>query len=268
MTFRGLNQALAGTAVFGLLASVSTARDAVHWPVEAGGNGHWYQTIRVASGEVSWSEAKVMAEQMGGHLATITSAQEDNFVKVAAVAPAAVGQGPFELGGPFIGGYQDPNAPDYSEPGGGWRWVTGEPWSYTGWGGGEPFNATPEEDYLQYWRWCCLWWNDTWDALDTGIATFVVEWEADCNGDGIVDFGQILSGALLDIDANGIPDVCEPPLCPGDLITDGVVDGVDLAALLGAWGSSGGPWNADVTMDGIVDAADLAVLLGSWGECG
>ena len=32
---------------------------------------------------------------------------------------------------PWLGGYQDTSTPDYREPGGGWRWVTGEPWGYT-----------------------------------------------------------------------------------------------------------------------------------------
>lgn len=37
----------------------------------------------------------------------------------------------------------------------------------------------------------------------------MLEWDADCNGDGVVDLGQILRGDLLDSDADGIPDVCE-----------------------------------------------------------
>lgn len=40
----------------------------------------------------------------------------------------------------WIGAYQDRSAPDYWEPGGGWRWVSGEPWSYTNWLPGEPNN--------------------------------------------------------------------------------------------------------------------------------
>jgi hypothetical protein len=36
-----------------------------------------------------------------------------------------------------------------------------------------------------------------------------VEWSADCNGDGIVDYGQIRSGQLVDLNSNGVPDVCE-----------------------------------------------------------
>lgn len=57
--------------------------------------------------------------------------------------------------------------------------------------------------------------------------------------------------------------------CDGDVNNDSVVDAVDLAILLGAWG----PWpdscNAstlpDQHEDGVVDAIDLAVLLGAWG---
>jgi hypothetical protein len=41
------------------------------------------------------------------------------------------------------------------------------------------------------------------------VWTYVIEWEADCNGDGIVDYGQIHRGELDDDNANGIPDVCE-----------------------------------------------------------
>ena len=37
----------------------------------------------------------------------------------------------------------------------------------------------------------------------------LVEWESDCNADGIVDFGQIQSGQLQDDNQNNVPDVCE-----------------------------------------------------------
>jgi hypothetical protein len=36
-----------------------------------------------------------------------------------------------------------------------------------------------------------------------------LEWSADCNGDGIVDYGQILRGELEDLNGNGVPDICE-----------------------------------------------------------
>jgi hypothetical protein len=50
---------------------------------------------------------------------------------------------------------------------------------------------------------------------------------------------------------------------PADLNGDGVVDGADLGALLGAWGSA---TFADLNGDGIVDGVDLGTLLGAWGS--
>jgi len=83
---------------------------------------------------------------------------------------------------------------------------------------------------------------------------------------------------------NGQADACEPPPagCTGDIVTsatfnpppDGIVDGADLAILLGEWGPNPGSPADFVTSatfnpppDGIVDGADLAVLLGAWGVC-
>ena len=50
---------------------------------------------------------------------------------------------------------------------------------------------------------------------------------------------------------------------PGDIDGNGVVDVVDLLALLAAWGEPGGP--ADINNDGIVDVVDLLILLANWG---
>ena len=61
-------------------------------------------------------------------------------------------------------------------------------------------------------------------------------------------------------DTPGSPN--PPCLLTGDLDGDGVVAGADLAALLGAWGGSGGV--ADLDGDGTVGGGDLAVLLGAW----
>jgi hypothetical protein len=60
-----------------------------------------------------------------------------------------------------------------------------------------------------------------------------------------------------------------PPPCSGDIIRDGdsedVIDGEDLAAVLGTWGRTGVP--ADINGDGIVDSVDLTYLLSAWGPC-
>jgi hypothetical protein len=62
--------------------------------------------------------------------------------------------------------------------------------------------------------------------------------------------------------------VAVTPACFGDISGNGVVDGVDLAALLGAWGTDGhGKFECDIDGDGVVAGSDLAIMLGSWGPC-
>jgi hypothetical protein len=98
----------------------------------------------------------------------------------------------------------------------------------------------------------------------------IIEWSADCNEDGIVDFGQIRAGDLVDLDADNIPDCCESPLgcCPADIDQSGATNGVDLAAILNNWGTSGGKQpRSDVNRDGLVDGSDLAEVLNAWGPC-
>jgi hypothetical protein len=53
-----------------------------------------------------------------------------------------------------------------------------------------------------------------------------------------------------------------PAANPADLNNDGVVNGIDLAILLGAWNSSNPI--ADINRNGIVDGTDLTTLLASW----
>ena len=141
-------------------AGVATAVP-VQWEVSAGGNGHYYEAIAAPVGGISWYDASAQAQGRSylgvhGHLASITSAAETGFLVN-------------NLGGLsnwWLGGYQDASAPDYSEPGGGWRWVTGEPWSYTNWASGEPNNYSgPEyifgasEAHLVLWS-SAAEWND------------------------------------------------------------------------------------------------------------
>jgi hypothetical protein len=65
---------------------------------------------------------------------------------------------------------------------------------------------------------------------------------------------------------HGVGFVGDP--CPGDITSNGIVDAIDLAAILTAWGTEGsGEFPADASRDGIVDAQDLALVLGSWGAC-
>ena len=228
------------------------AQDAVQWRVEDGGNGHWYQfqaTLR------SWVDAQIAAEAQGGYLVTITTRAEGAF-----------------LGGTmgwanFWGG-----ATDLAD---GWRWVTGEPWSYAPWNCQHCHpSCQPDYSYEHMLEIMC------WDGTDirfnnwsqASLTRSVVEYSADCNADGIVDYGQIRAGELVDANANNIPDCCEQGVscapCPGDVDESGTVNGVDLAAILAVWGSDGGKYpRADTNNDGEVNGADLATVLGSWGSC-
>ena len=56
------------------------------------------------------------------------------------------------------------------------------------------------------------------------------------------------------------------PECPADVTGDGVVDVLDLLAVLAAWGSAGGG-GEDITGDGVVDVLDLLEVLAAWGPC-
>lgn len=115
----------------------------VLWPTNVGGNGHYYELIEVES--ASWSSAKAASESSTfmnsqGHLATITSSAENNFL------------GQLVQGSPryffWLGGHQTPTG---AEPAGGWQWITGESWNYQNWAPGEPSNNGNglEEDALE-----------------------------------------------------------------------------------------------------------------------
>lgn len=116
-----------------------------------GANGHFYQRVDTPT---TWFDARIAAANMSylgmtGHLATITSAQENAYIAVNLGGPDAVAAH-------WLGGYQDTSALVYSEPAGGWRWITGEAWSFTNWaptsslGIPEPNNIGGTEDYLEF----------------------------------------------------------------------------------------------------------------------
>jgi hypothetical protein len=142
-------------SVFFLIAHANAA--SVQWPVSEGGNGHYYEAIYVP-GEITWTNANAAATAMGGYLATISSAQENAFVYslvdddrywYMGSRDPATGPGN-DLNGPWLGGWQNYSAPDYSEPAGGWNWVTGEPFTYTNWHPGEPDNSGGVQDILVF----------------------------------------------------------------------------------------------------------------------
>lgn len=55
--------------------------------------------------------------------------------------------------------------------------------------------------------------------------------------------------------------------CPGDLNSDGTVNGADIYVILGFWGAANSFPVADINGDGVVNGADLATVLSNWGPC-
>jgi len=132
---------------------VFIAQNASAIPIFSPVTGNYYEAI---SGTYDWTTANSNAISKGGHLVTLTSQAENDWVW----ANVITGGNPAFY---WLGGYQDPAG---SEPSGGWKWVTGETWSYANWNGGEPSESTPpgNEDYLQLWN------NGAWNDINGNSA--------------------------------------------------------------------------------------------------
>lgn len=201
----------AAVAMCLLGASAHAQSQAVQWRVEDGGNGHWYARL---DGAMDFLSARAAAQSLGAHLATCRSAEE--WVRIAAVAAAPPLQEPYF----WIGLYQDQASPEYSEPAGAWRWIDGTTTSFSAWNGGEPNNTKQIEHFAHgFFSSGVALWND---CPGSNAYVSVIEWSADCNNDGIVDYGQILDKSLFDGDSNGVPDCCELGYdCTQNLIQNG-----------------------------------------------
>lgn len=117
-------------------------------------NGHFYEVVSAA---LSWTQARDAAQArtfngLQGYLATVTSSSENSFI-------VSLGN----TDSKFLGGFQDTTAPDFSEPEGGWRWITGEAWNFTSWAPPEPNNSTGMDNFLHYSQGAGNW-NDVDDS--------------------------------------------------------------------------------------------------------
>jgi hypothetical protein len=252
----------------------------IQWRESDGGNGHWYFGVRFDSLGKSWTDARTIATAQGGDLVSLNTLSERAWVFARVSGNPALWTTTL---GPWIGAIQPTGSP---EPAGGWQWVDGSPF-YDGFFWDE-FHPDGNDacggpaNRVCYWGDYTLGVRDQFtDCADLARATCwnidfgahpsaVIEWSADCNADGIIDYGQILSGSLPDENSNGVPDSCELPSCTdADLTANGTVDGADLGALLAFWGPVNPVFpQADINGDGTVNGADLGVLLSVWGPCG
>ena len=106
---------------------------------------------------------------------------------------------------------------------------------------------------------------------NSGLVTVEGSFEAEAgyyqlyfNGYGVRDNDELMgqpgavqaaSAFLATMEFSELPNIA-------DINGDGVVDGADLARVLGAWGTSAS--GGDLNGDGIVDGADLALVLANW----
>ena len=162
-------------------------------------NGHSYKLVNHGQ-SISWTDAKVAAESMTingqqGYLATITSAQENEFVinEVGVVtawigASDAAQEGTWQwVTGPEAGTiFQTGNAP------------TGSTQGYTNWQNGEP-NDSGGEDYGHI---LGTGWNDY--ANNGPVSNYVVEFTGTAN---VVSFGFDITTAAKAITALGAIDL-------------------------------------------------------------
>ncbi len=239
----GTTVAVVILGVLVLAASFPATSRADPAPVWNPENGHYYEAM--ATDNIGWTASRDAAAARSyagcaGHLATITKPEEMAFIVTN--FPQAMSRSY------YLGGYQLPAS---KEPDGGWTWITGEPWEYTGWAPGEPNNNGPApEAYLQL---CPGGWNDTWERA--WYYGYVVEYEClDADGDGVADEADNCPRDSnldrADLDGDGQGDVCD-----ADDDGDGVADVVDACP-------REHPGGADADRDGCIDRVDhLADLI-------
>ena len=107
-------------------------------------------------GALTWEQANEECRRMGGHLATATSAGEQEFLRKLA------GNNLF-----WIGAKADAAR--------NWNWVTGEAWYWTDWAPGEPTDTNGNEDYA------AVFWNGWMDLANDNTFNakgFICEWDA------------------------------------------------------------------------------------------
>jgi len=115
----------------------------VEWDDHPDATIHQYKRIDTL---MTWNDAKIYAESLGGYLATVTSEPENTFLWNTFVQDISQAT--------MLGGFQPPGTP---EPDTGWQWVTGEEWNYTNWATGQPDDAHGGQDYLTFY------YDKTWD---------------------------------------------------------------------------------------------------------
>ena len=208
---------------------------------------------------LTWPQARDQALSRGGHLATITS--EEEWTRIQSL-----------LGYALQGKYVWLGASD-TEIEGVWKWVTGEPWSFTRWLPGQPDGGT-SQNYLAIRGSAGI--ELLWDDGSSTAPYHLMEkdWSSsptnpDTDGDGARDFDEVVAGtdpedfgSALRTASLAIP--MDPPLVRiswnlasgraySILYRDGLSQTGDWSELAGYIGITGtGAYTAELTLPGDV----------------
>jgi len=206
--------------VFWICLSLTLAQFAlagrVTWLQSEGGSGHAYELI-VAEGGITWSNASLAATNLGGHLATVASSNENAFIFSVARQDTNAWYGGY---GPWLGGYQLPGS---VEPGEGWTWVTHEPFTFSNWAAGQP-NNNGGEDRLHFGGLAnpSSAWNDLGQNATNFARGFVVEYYPPPS---VMAISAIVSGSAAPEQVIGAPitngGFIVTNCCPGRPTGDG-----------------------------------------------
>ena len=123
-----------------------------------------------------WHWHNDRARAMGGHIASITSAEENEHItQISGGAPVWLGG--IRKGARYRGKHiADRKGAEIGEVGPGaedWYWSDGRPWSYTNWGPGEPNNWDAGENRVQHLGKFDAVWNDVGEDWE-GPAVYLV----------------------------------------------------------------------------------------------
>ena len=158
------------TKILFTVMALITSATAWSVPVTWSANGHQYEVIQAPA--ITWAAARAQAQSKGAgwDLATITSLDEQLFI-ANMLTPLTT----FSFTEYLIGGYDATDGDGFNS---GWAWVTGEAFSWTFWGAGEPNSGAPVEGFIGLdnrfnspnWGW-----NDYTGGTHAYIAGFVAE---------------------------------------------------------------------------------------------
>ena len=127
------------------------------WVLRAKFRGHNYYLY---PNRMNFRAAKTLTESFGGYLYCVNNQAENDSVS------KPIGDA-LSNGDVWLGLYQDRNDPTYSEPGGGWKWLDGSPYSFKrwgtrsmGWDANEPNNLGDEDHAHMDFGNLADYWND------------------------------------------------------------------------------------------------------------